>query len=93
MVRDVDLPFPVDASPDSAVYHLLPGEKCVATSDSVLLDKCVSWCNLVGRIASSLPSAWVVPFVPSCLLLCWKHVDLLHHGSFPGRGSHKEKGR
>lgn len=65
LVREVgaSFPFPVDAQTDPAVDHLLAEEKCIVTSDSVLLDKCSNWYNLVGRIASSMTSAWVVPLL------------------------------
>ena len=45
-------------TPDAAAA--LRKEKCVASSDSGVLDRCASWFNLSGRTIERVPAAWIV---------------------------------
>ncbi len=41
---------------DTALYS----QSCVASSDSVILDRCLSWLNLCEMLIPAIPGAWVI---------------------------------
>lgn len=54
------LPFPVEARTVTQVDKQLFGRECVVSSDSLVLDKCISWYNLASSLVERMPDAWVV---------------------------------
>lgn len=57
--------FPAEIELASNVDTKLIQHPCVITSDSVVLDKCISWKNLCGEIIEKyIPQAWLVNILP-----------------------------
>jgi hypothetical protein len=52
--------FPVDAELVPSADPILEKMARVVTSDSAILDACVSWHNLAAGVVAGIPSAWVV---------------------------------
>lgn len=39
---------------------------CVATADSVILDRCARWCDVATAVVQDVPDAWIIPLDPEC---------------------------
>jgi hypothetical protein len=50
----------LEAAMTPGAASALRKEKCVASSDSDVLDRCASWFNLSGRAIERVPAAWIV---------------------------------